>query len=227
MFVGRHQVHRRREFAVVLDHHDARAHAADRLQHVVVVAVDIDAEEVQLAGGGDVRAGQQRVDVLRRDAGFKQLEPAVGQLRGEDAPDALAIAGVRFHPQAAPSFHQQLERVALAPVRDAEFDKCAKRAGSARAGADAAEDFLEDPVLVVLRPDLAAVALQAAASAAARVGQQLAQLARAAQVQFQVRSLVQAGEPALEVVDLARQFLQLRRRCGGGTAEKPAKDAHR
>jgi len=68
--------HRRPQRRIVLDHHNARAHRRDRLPNPVVVVVNIDAEEIDLASHAGLLA--QRVDVFRGRHILAEHEFAIG-----------------------------------------------------------------------------------------------------------------------------------------------------
>src|SRR4029077_3562703 len=127
----------------------ARVDDVDRFPYPIIVAVDINAQKVDLAG--EAALPDQRVDVLGGDEALLKRELAVGDERREVAPDRGGARGIAFDPQAAPALDQKLCAVALDAGLNPELHE-----GAARR-ADAAEDFGDDAVLVVLGINLVAV----------------------------------------------------------------------
>ena len=142
-----------REFCIVLDDNRARLDDVNRLPNVIIVAVDVDAQQINLADHAAL--GDQLVDVVLGDERVQAFELIVSD-RGikprVDLGDRLLIA---LEPQPAPTFVQQIMRIALESVLDAELDE--RLIGRA----DSIENLLDDAVLVVLRINLETVALEA------------------------------------------------------------------
>ncbi len=138
--VGHHARHRGVEVAVVLDHDHARPERAERAPDPVVVAVDVDHQQVRLLGHAG--AAQQPLDGVRLDGGLHGPHaglPAVAALEGGER------ARVRLEEQAGPAEHLREERgVALGAVGRAELDEAA--AGDP----DPPEDLGQHAVLAVL-----------------------------------------------------------------------------
>src|SRR5262249_46991011 len=131
---------RRTQARIVFDHYHPRLHRAYRLPDPVIVVVDIDRHEADLARDSGV--GDERVDVVGLDRAFFQGQPAGLEEGCEAAADGARMLAVRFDPQAAPALDQQLCGVALHAALDAELDE------HAVTRPDAPENLLDDAVLV-------------------------------------------------------------------------------
>lgn len=150
--VRHHPAHGRVELGVVLDDHDAGRDHGERFPHVIVVAVDVDAQKVRL--GRQRETGHERFDVFTSHHGLLQPESAVVDRAGEAGADRFRELGGSLDPHARPALLEQAARVVLASVGDADFDE------HPVGRADASEDFRDQPVLIVLRVHLVAAALE-------------------------------------------------------------------
>src|SRR5262249_43584700 len=119
--VRHHPAHRRRELGVVLDHHDARLDARDRLPDQVVVTVDIHAQQVEIARQRET--GDQALDVVAIDHSMAYAQGARGYTVSEPAFDRGDVIGVALDPRARPSLLQQVARIVLETVADTELEE--------------------------------------------------------------------------------------------------------
>lgn len=132
----------------MLQAHDPRGDGRDRLEDVVVVAVDVDAEEVDLAG--EAMLLEQGVDVGGGHEGLAEGEPAACERLPVEGADAVRVVRVPLHPEAPPALFEEVARVVLEASLAAELDETPVR------GPDDLEDPFNDPVLVGLAVDLEA-----------------------------------------------------------------------
>src|SRR6202035_259020 len=137
------QRQRRPQRRVIFDHDHARLDYRDRLPDPVVVVVDIDAEEIDLAG--DAALFEQRIDILGGDEGFADRQPALIEKRLEIFADLFDARRRTFEPEPAPAFDQKLDGIAFDAGFDAELDE------NPVAGSDPLENLLDDAVFVGLR----------------------------------------------------------------------------
>ncbi len=92
------------ERRVIFDHDHARLDDRDRFPHPVVVVVDVDAEEIDLAGNPALL--EQRIDILGGDKGLDDRQTAVREERLEIAADLRDARRRTFEPEPAPTFDQ-------------------------------------------------------------------------------------------------------------------------
>src|SRR6202044_3549335 len=121
-----------------------------RLPDPVVVVVDIDTEEIDLAG--DTALLEQRIDILGGDEGFVDRQPALIEERLEIFADLRDARRRALEPEPAPAFDQKLDGIAFDAGFHAELDE------NPIAGSDPLENLLDDAVLVGLRIGFEAVA---------------------------------------------------------------------
>src|SRR5262249_7835147 len=99
---------------VVLYGDEPRIDHVDRLPDPVVVVVDVDAQEVDLAA--QARFRNQRIDIFRSDAALANRKPPILDEWGEVFADRRHARRIPLDPQAAPALDQELRGVALDPV---------------------------------------------------------------------------------------------------------------
>src|SRR5215470_7200077 len=140
--VGHDPAERRRHVAVVFRHDHPRLHHGERLPKVIVVAIDVDGEEIDGAGGAG--AANDLIDVLAREEAPHAAEPPRFDRRWIVAKLGLVHLLVAFEPDSAPTLAQEVGGVVLQAVAGAELHEAAVLF------ADTPEDLREDPVGVVL-----------------------------------------------------------------------------
>jgi hypothetical protein len=146
----RHQIEMRRDRGVVLAHDHARRDRVERRQHEVVVAVDVDREQVDLESGR--RALEDRLERIRA----RRLDARA---------DAMAVVAVRVREQLGVAFGVGLDQHGLPAllrpevrrIREMEAVPRAELDARLRAGSDQLEDPREDAVLAELRVDVGGV----------------------------------------------------------------------
>jgi hypothetical protein len=132
--IGHDQRQRRTQRRVVFDHDDAGICHLDRFPDPIVIAVNIDAKQVNFAG--HFRLFEQGIDVLGGDEIFDKLELAFMEKRDEILANVRDVRRRRFNPQSAPALDQQFGRVAFIASVNTELDK------GFSCCADAPEDLL-------------------------------------------------------------------------------------
>src|SRR5215470_5994968 len=140
--VGHDPAERRRHVAVVYRHHHSRLHHGERFPKVIVVAIDVDGEEIDGAGGAG--AANDLIDVLAREEAPHAAETPRFDRRWMIPKLGLVHLLVAFEPDSAPALAQEVGGVVLQAVAGAELHEAAVLF------ADTPEDLREDPVGVVL-----------------------------------------------------------------------------
>lgn len=117
----------------MLDHENSRGHDADRVPDVIVVPIDVDRQEVDLAA--DAGPGDDAIDVIDIDEFAHELELSARDTVLEGRADGAGVIGQPFDPQAGPTLLQQVAAVVFLTHLRAEFDEYAVGC------ADPTEDF--------------------------------------------------------------------------------------
>jgi hypothetical protein len=142
---------RRTKFRVVLDNDDAWLQRK-RLPDPIVIAVDVDTQQIEFA---QLRRLDEAGDVVRSDEGLSQLQPTLGNLAREGPLHGAIGCSIRLDPQPTPTPIQQQPGIGLQAVLDTELDE------RSLSDPEAAQDLLQDSILVILRKRFEAVPLEA------------------------------------------------------------------
>jgi hypothetical protein len=119
---------------------------------VIVVAVDVNAQKIKITRQRE--RPDKIVDVVAVNKRMMHAETAGVDLALEASLDGGHVGLGTLEPSAGPPLLEQAQRVVFQAVGHAEFEKFPVR------GADAPEDFREDPVLVILGINLESEALE-------------------------------------------------------------------
>ena len=107
---------------IVFDANDTRKHRGDGTPDVGIIAIDVDAEKVDLAG--NVGAQDQVVDVLPRYECLQDNKASIRQFRRHPCSNSADIGPVPVNPESTPPLYQELPGIIFRAMTGTELDEC-------------------------------------------------------------------------------------------------------